>query len=408
MLLRGACAALVLVGSTLFTAPAAAASSCVALRVTSGAGLSTVDRVQLPAMASTPLGQVGYRLNALGYSARRDLAYAMSDAGHVVTLDRRGRTTDLGPPRWWGRHDLGHMTAGAISGNVWYVKRYGVLYTIDVPSSRLTSALTLRPWSLAAAVDDFDLDPSDGKLYGVAGGDVVSIDPRTGWVRVVPGPRLPWSRAYGGVALSGGDLYVTANATGGRSRTYRVVRGMSYTELSSGPAVQDTDMAGCLGARPVPPPPPTTSPPTPAPQPAPPPTEPPAPTPPPTSPPPSPEPPVPPPSVPSPPSTARPPSPAPPPVSPPREPAPRPAAAAPPPPPAPPVTPAPAPIAVPPPAVTPSHQKPPTRRSTSPSSPKAGARSGAKATPTEVKRRWAVAGLVLILGAGIVARRVGR
>ncbi|NKQ57144.1 hypothetical protein HFP15_30165, partial [Amycolatopsis sp. K13G38] len=265
MWLRGACAVLVLVGSTLFTGPASAASSCLALRVSSGRGLSTVERVRLPEMTTTTLGEVGYRLNALGYTARQDLAYAMSDSGRVITLDRQGRATDLGPPKRWGRHDLGHMTAGAVSGNVWYVKGYGVLYTIDVnPASpaylRLTSALTLWPWDLAADVDDFDVDPADGRLYGVAEGNVVSIDPDTGAVRVVPGPVLPWSRAYGGVVLApDGTLYVTANATSGRSRVYGVVRGVSYTLLASGPPVQDTDMAGCLTARPSPPP---TTPPT--------------------------------------------------------------------------------------------------------------------------------------------------
>ncbi|NKQ58702.1 hypothetical protein HFP15_38250 [Amycolatopsis sp. K13G38] len=48
------------------------------------------------------------------------------------------------------------------------------------------------------------------------------------------------------------------------------------------------------------------------------------------------------------------------------------------------------------------------RSSASSSSAKPGTQAGEKATPTEVKRRWAVTGLVLILGAGIVARRIGR
>src|SRR5207248_2050975 len=107
--------ALVLAGSSLFTTPASAVSSCVALRVSSTGGPSTVERVQLPAMAVTRLGEVRYQLNALGYSAAQDLAYGMSATGHVVTLDRRGRASDLGPPMAWGRHDLAGTTAGAVT-----------------------------------------------------------------------------------------------------------------------------------------------------------------------------------------------------------------------------------------------------------------------------------------------------
>lgn len=385
MLFRAACAALVLVGSTLFIAPASAASSCVALLVSSDGGPSTVERVQLPAMAVTPLGVVAYRLNALGYSAEQDLAYGMSDTGHVVTLDRRARATDLGPPRTAGRHDLTRVTAGAVSGNVWYIKSSGMLYTLDIDPAgpdylRLESAVSLWPWRLAAAVDDFDVDPVDGGLYGVADGAVAKLDPTTGAVGVLPGARLPGSRAFGGVVISpDGALYVTANSTRGRSRTYRVERGGAYTQLSNGPAFEDTDLAGCLAARPVPPPPATTPVST---SPAPPP--PPAPT---TTPPPPP------------PATTTP--------SPQSPPAPQP--------PAPIAAPAPAPLPArqPPPTVAPApvttsqHKVAPLVRRSTPSSTKAVAQAE-QATPTETKRRWAVTGLVLIIGASIAAGRIRR
>lgn len=60
-----------------------------------------------------------------------------------------------------------------------------------------------------------------------------------------------------------------------------------------------------------------------------------------------------------------------------------------------------------PPSVNSAHRKAATRRPT-PSSTKAAAQPGNDATPTQQKRRWAVTGLVLILGAGIVGSRIRR
>lgn len=166
-----------------------AGQSCVAMRVRDDGGPSTVDRTEYPAVATTKLGRVPYRLNALGYLRSRDLAYGVTPDGHVVTIDRRGRTADLGEPD--GR-TLAGATAGTISGKVWYVKRGALLSLVDIEpgSVSVRSSVVLRPALLAARVDDFVL--VDGLLYGVASeGEVVTIDPDSGEVRTLPGKELP-------------------------------------------------------------------------------------------------------------------------------------------------------------------------------------------------------------------------
>src|SRR5439155_13429706 len=112
-------------------------------------------------------------------------------------------------------------TAGAIAGNRWYVRQDSDLYTVDIdPASpdyvRVVHRTALRPVSLAVGVDDFAYDPADGLLYGVSttsrgGGSVVTLDPASGKVAVVPGLGFPDGGAYGSVVLATGALYATAN-----------------------------------------------------------------------------------------------------------------------------------------------------------------------------------------------------
>ncbi|TVT17493.1 DUF6923 family protein, partial [Amycolatopsis acidiphila] len=238
----------------------AASASCVAIRVRDTGRLSTVSRTEYPALATTTLGQIPYRLNALGYLRSRDLAYGLTDGGRVVTLDRRGRTSDLGFPA--GKR-LDDMTSGAINGNTWYVKGKGFLYKVDVQSGLVSvrGSVLLYPWLLAAEVDDFAFDPADGLLYGVAStGVVVSIDPSSGLAQPLPGEPLPKATAYGSVVLApDGTLYVTANVAGGRSREYRVTRRGGWAELGTGPVASATDAAGCLAPLPPASPPPSPS-----------------------------------------------------------------------------------------------------------------------------------------------------
>jgi hypothetical protein len=238
---------------------------------------SALSRVDLPSGATTSLGTPGYWLNAIGYSSAQNLVYGVADGSgtkpfpagaHVVAIDRDGNTTDLGPVR---RAGAGHVpwsvvtgaTAGAIHGNTWYIRKNSTLYTVDLtPGNSFLTVLKLTPLrlvSLAAGVDDFDYDPADGLLYGVSmssrgSGSVVTINPSNGKVDVVPNLQLPSGESAGSVVI-GADraLYVTSNREDNRSVVYRVARDGVVTVVSSGPRLATSDVAGCL-SRSAPPP----------------------------------------------------------------------------------------------------------------------------------------------------------
>lgn len=362
---------------------------------------TTLRLLALPGGATQRLTQAGFWINAMGYSAAQDVVYGVADGtrdgryrhgAHAVRIDAAGAVTDLGVLGRAGARSTSWSlvtgaTAGAIAGNRWYVRQDSDLYTVDIdPASadyvRVVHRTALRPVSLAVGVDDFAYDPADGLLYGVSttsrGGDsVVTLDPATGKVAVVPGLRFPGGGAYGSVVMGPGALYATANRDGHRSVTYRLPRDGSgpAVEIATGPALVSGDAAGCY-AEAAPPVPPTTSatlpssrgvsppPPTPTPTPAPPPAT----------------------SAPEP----------PPPVQlPPVE---QPIAA-----PTPSPAPAPAPVVTPPPAATTVPAPPPS------SSPHA--RPAEKTEPvvadtgrrTEEKRRWGLTALILVLGGGAAA-----
>jgi hypothetical protein len=370
---------------------------------------TTLRLLVLPGGVTKRVSQAGYWINAMGYSAAQDVVYGVADGtrsgryhgAHAVRIDAAGVVTDLGVIRRAGARQpawspVTGATAGAIDGDRWYVRQGSDLYTVDIDPGgqdyvRVVHRTPLRPVSLAVGVDDFAFDPADGLLYGVSTtsrGDssVVTIDPSSGKVAVVPGLRFPEGGAYGSVVLAPGAIYATANHDGQRSATFRLPRDGSGrpTEVASGPPLVSADAAGCFAE---PPPPPSSPPPsTPPEQSSPPPSTPPSqsPAPPRTEPPPvtpAPEP---------------PPTPQPPPVEQPVVVPPTPAPA---PPPSPVVTPTPS-TSVPPP--------PP------PSTPRA--RPEEKAEPvaqdtgerTEEKRRWGLTTLILVLGGAAAAGHVRR
>jgi hypothetical protein len=278
--------------------PALAATAepgaCVALEVQTAEGggdVSTLTSVDLSTGRTRPVRTLDFMVNAIGYTRGQDVVYgiALHDLSglfgahdHLVHIERDGTTGDLGEvvgPHW----TLTDPTAGVVIGSTLYVRAGDLLYEIDVdPSStsfrHVVRSVRLAPAWLADTVDDFDLNPADGLLYGVstvdgdAGGTVVSIDPDTGTVREVRSPPgLPAHTSYGSVTLDNTVLYATANDVAGRSRLYRVpLGGGSVTELTSGPPARITDAAGCLPPRlgPTPtsaPPPGTNAPATPPP-----------------------------------------------------------------------------------------------------------------------------------------------
>ncbi|MDX3194022.1 hypothetical protein PV458_36990 [Streptomyces sp. MN03-5084-2B] len=369
-----------------------------------GGAPTTLRWLSLPGGVTQRVTQVPYWINAMGYAAAQDVVYGVADGdrggryhgAHAVRIDAAGAVTDLGvlgragarQPVW---SPVTGATAGAVDGNRWYVRQGSDLYTVDIhPAAadygQVVHRTALRPVSLAVGVDDFAFDPADGLLYGVSAtsrGDssVVTLDPASGKVAVVPGLRFPEGGAYGSVALAPGAIYATANRERQRSVTYRLPRDGSgqATEVTTGPPLVSGDAAGCFAE----PPPPTTPPE----QSSPPPTTPPGQ----SSPPPAP-------SSPLPPRTEAPsvtPAPEPPSPSPQLPPVEQPVVP----------PPVPVPLPVPSPVVTPtlSTPAPPPAPPTS-----SHARPVKEAQPvvqdtgrrTEEKRRWGLTALILVLGGG--------
>ncbi|MGP4021393.1 DUF6923 family protein [Saccharopolyspora sp. 5N708] len=276
---------LVLVASAAWVVAAQAVPTCTALQVrnTGPASTSALYRVVLPAAESTALGELDYRLNALGYAGSQGLVYGIAergrsgpfpDGGHVVTFDLTGRARDLGPVRA-GRpdtpwHPLTAPAAGAIVGNRWYVAEKGYLYEVDIDAASrgylsVVSMVQLHPGHGRSSFADFDVDPIDGELYGVSSihqtAAVVRIDRRSGRVeKLVDVPGLPPS-GYGSVVI-GPDraLYVTANKSG---ELYRVGRDGSAAKLATFARMSSSDAAGCLRQTIPPSPPTSTAPPPP-------------------------------------------------------------------------------------------------------------------------------------------------
>lgn len=388
---------------------------------------TTLRLLSLPGGVTRRVSQAGYWINAMGYSAAQGVIYGVADGtragrypgAHAVRIDTAGVVTDLGvigragarKPVW---SPVTGATAGAIDGDRWYVRQGSDLYTVDIDPAapdyvRVVHRTALRPVSLAVGVDDFAFDPADGLLHGVSAtsrGDssVVTLDPSSGKVVVVPGLKFPEGGAYGSVVLAPGAIYATANRAGQRSVTYRLPRDGSgpATEVASGRPLVSGDAAGCFAEAPAPlPPPPPTTPPG---QSSPPPTTPPGQSsPPPTTPP----------GQSSPPPTT-PPGQSSPPPPPPRTEPPAPEPSPPPPPPVEqPVVAPPTPVPAPPPLVTPAPStpapppSPPTTRharpekKTQPVVQDAGHR-------TEQKRRWGLTALILVLGGGAAVGHVRR
>ncbi|CRK62088.1 LIPOPROTEIN VSAA (FRAGMENT) [Alloactinosynnema sp. L-07] len=237
-------------------------------------GLSVLTRVRLSDGMIDRVGALGYRIDAIGHVPGSSVSYGLAsrglvggfrDGAHVVAFDANGAVRDLGPVRGavpWDR--LLDAKAGAIVGGTLVVRDSRRLHSIDIDPRNPTflhvvRTVELRPAELARTVDDFGV--RDGMLYGVTThvsfhGRVVKIDPTTGSVSWVPGPRLPGGRAYG-AALIGPDgaLYAAGNRTWGRSRLFRVElrEDARVQPVAVWPAVDSADATGCVtGSTPPP------------------------------------------------------------------------------------------------------------------------------------------------------------
>jgi hypothetical protein len=257
-----------------------AALACAMLQVeaASTGGPSTLLSVELPSGAATTITTLDQRLNALGYSAEQDVYYGISPTGRVIRVDRQGGTADVGRVPHPG---LAHAVAGTIHGDHFYVRAASVVYVMDInPASAhflgLVRARVLWPIDIFFSVDDFDYNPADGLLYGVATKmfghpEVVTIDPDSGHVHpLATAVTMPDGSSYGAAVLGAdGALYARNNNEGGQSTLYRVALDGSgqVTLLSTRPAARTIDAAGCYAAA-LPPtvvPPVTTTPTTPPP-----------------------------------------------------------------------------------------------------------------------------------------------
>ncbi|MER7861214.1 serine protease [Amycolatopsis japonica] len=385
-----------LVGASALLAPMAAraAESCLVVQAETGSyGKSKLRWLDVGSGTTSRVTEPGYRLNALGYSATRDLVFGVAEGlsrgAHAVTIDRAGKTRDLGPitragnrlPLW---SPVAGVTAGAIGGDSWYLLRNGTLYTVDLTPGerylRVIKTVFLRPITLAHDVNDFAYH--NGLLYGVSTtwrgkGAVITIDPETGKVREAEDARFPPADVYGSVVLGrDGALYATANRIGGRSVLYRLDRSGQVTVVLSGPPLAGSDAAGCLTApepEPPKPEPPKPEPPKPTP----------APTPSPTS---------------APPSTSPSPSPSPSPTpTPSSSPTPTPSPSS-----------SPAPTSAPQVMPQPPVSQPRPSRSAAPRERKQVAAEVDAHARTKEKRRWGLTALVLILGGGAAAGAVRR
>ncbi|WP_154696988.1 DUF6923 family protein [Lentzea guizhouensis] len=213
------------------------------------------------------VAQLGYSVNALGYSPTLGRLVGLTSKGHrhwvhpahVVLIDTRGVVNDLGPvvAPWFRTDDV---SGGTVVGTTFYVRDHARLHAIDINPASASYLKIVRSVTLdwpALALDDFTAG-AGGKLVGVSAaghgpGEVVTFDPVSGRVvsrTEVPG--LPGKSTYGAVVIdAAGGVYAFNNRYKDRSRVYRVVDGAAV-ELSAGQAFGLIDGAGCLPA-PMPP-----------------------------------------------------------------------------------------------------------------------------------------------------------
>ncbi|MFE9747433.1 hypothetical protein ACFYOT_21230 [Saccharothrix saharensis] len=241
---------------------------CTVIQVEAGPhGPSSVFQVRFPSGETTSLTTLSVRLNAIGFSAGQNLVYGVDQQGRLVALDRTGRV--VGEPSR-PVPGLAHATAGVVVDERLVVRAGPRLLQVDIRRGSPTFGRVLDEtwlWPWGTTVDDFDHNPDDGLLYGIATdhghGVVVTIDPDTGRTKPVPGAgRLPGGSGYGAVTLSpDGSLYATNNNHHGRSRLFRVALDGSgvVTEISSRKALNTIDSSGCLTTIPTPTTTPTTT-----------------------------------------------------------------------------------------------------------------------------------------------------
>jgi hypothetical protein len=245
---------LLLTVATTTPAHAGIASSAVpacrnGLYLIAGTALSHLDTTS---GRDLPVATLPRPVNALAYAADQNLFYGVS--GHrVVTVDPAGQLTDRGPVP----SGTSGAYAGAILGDRWFVRSSGALHvlSVDPHSSHYLHVIATAPVSLTGVLGDWDVDPADGRLYGlVTGGPgpvrLVRIDPGSGAVTVLATPSgLPNHSSYGGVVISAGVLSARYNPDGTLySLPLAHPDQISARHLGGGSATGHDDAAGCPSA----------------------------------------------------------------------------------------------------------------------------------------------------------------
>lgn len=228
------------------------------LYLTAGRSISRFDE---PAVRQLPVADLPTVVNALGYAVDQDLFYAMADyrdGSHLVTITAAGTLVDRGRAplalRW--------SHAGAISANRWYLRSDGDLMVVgvDPDSPDYLRVQARQPLSAASPGDlpagglslgDWDVNPLDGRLYGIATGTggpgrLVSVDPATGTVSTVATPQgLPGDSSFGAVAVDPyGVLHALHNGTGRMFHLPLDNPGAARGD-QVGPPIQHADAASC-------------------------------------------------------------------------------------------------------------------------------------------------------------------
>ncbi len=191
---------------------------------------------------SEAVTQLSSTVNAVGYVAGEDVLIGLA-ASRVVTIDRQGTIRERGA----APKGLSGARAGTVSGRRWLVRAGGELVAVDTSSLAVVSRV---PLSAYVDVDDWDVNPDDGKLYGLATGllqtSLVRIDPGTGEVtRVYSFGLLPLLDSYGAVAI---DMRGTMHALhSGSGRMYHMPLNNPGRFTTTNPGLHSgtSDAAGC-------------------------------------------------------------------------------------------------------------------------------------------------------------------
>jgi GEVED domain len=194
-------------------------------------------------------------VNALAYAPGPALVYGIAGS-RIVTIDTGGHLVDRGA----APHGTSGAYVGAIAGNRWFLRSGGAMsvLSIDRSSSAYLHVIAVVPVHIDGELGDWDINPSDRSLYGIAAGGgparLVRVDPQTGAVTVVAHPRgLPPHDNYGAIAIGDGGLLTAFDNATGRSYSLLLAHPSLATIQRAGGTVAPAasghaDAAGCPSA----------------------------------------------------------------------------------------------------------------------------------------------------------------